>query len=655
MCIRDSSLLAVATTPGKAYVKGYEIEKVSNTFIDLNKARDFSTVNAGVTTFEVGNFAKITNLYNTPDIGAVSGETTAYKTLGLFDTATATRGNASGTQIGVARARTIQYESGTAGNTDSIYRLFLFDIRPFTYLKLSDTPSPTLIANRTNGGVQIKGNTSGATGFVFGSLTSGTQLVLTQVVGTFSSGEKLIASDSSETGLIIENSSNADLTVSSISSFTFADARQIHMSDDDSGQDFTADFVLQTTAGLSGKIILNGTDANSTDANDDVQLEDASGNIAREDIKTATLTSPEKNVSIFKLPKKVVKTLLTTDNNNASDTQITVRRQFVGTTTTGGVVSFTAGSNETFVSFAEKDYTMSILTAGDGTGSQGDIVSVSGKTAGTGTATLTVTDNTILGSGAKVKFIGTILKTSVASKVKTTQLCKQLKVATGATDAFGTRPTDEQISLGRADAFKLVGVFDSEDTSSDATAPELTLGTITGTFTRGEQIVGSSSGATARIIDTTSPMSYVLEAGFGATDFTTSDTITGSSSNATAAVSAVTSGSKVITSNFTLDTGQRDNFYDIARLFRKKSAAAPRGRLLVVYDFFSHSAGDFFSVDSYSDIGGQMGYEDIQTYTATRIDPDDPQPSGEFPLTAVSYTHLRAHETSLHLVCRLLL
>ena len=50
------------------------------------------------------------------------------------------------------------------------------------------------------------------------------------------------------------------------------------------------------------------------------------------------------------------------------------------------------------------------LTAGDGTGSQGDIVSVSGKISGTGSATVTVTDNTILGSGAKVKFIGTILK-----------------------------------------------------------------------------------------------------------------------------------------------------------------------------------------------------------------------------------------------------
>ena len=630
----SESLLTLACSPGKAYVKGFEIEKITQTFKDISKARDFQTVNAGVTTYEIGNFAKISNLYNTPDIGAVSGETTAYKTLGLFDDVTTTRGSASGNQVGVARARSIQYESGTAGNTDAIYRLFLFDIRPFTYLTLNDTPSPTLIANRTNGGVQVKGVTSGATGLVFGTLTSGTQVVLTQVIGTFSSGEKIIASDSSETGGIVENSSNADLTISNIVTHTFADARQVFMDDLDGGQDFTADLVLTETSTVrTGKIVLNGTDASSTDENDDVQLEDASGNIERESEKIASLVLPEKNVSLFKLPKQVIKTLLTATNDSASDSQITVRRQFVGTTTTGGVVSFTAGSNETFVAFAEKDYTMSILTAGDGTGSQGDIVSVSGKTSGTGTATVTVTDNTILGSGAKVKFIGTILKTSVPSKVKTTQLCKQLKVATGDNDAFGTRPTDEQISLGRADAFKLVGVFDSEDTSSDATAPELTLGTITGTFTRGEKITGSSSGATARIIDTTSPMSYVLEGRFGTTDFTTSDTITGASSGATAAVSTVTAGSKVITSNFTLDTGQRDNFYDIARIVRKKGVSAPRGRLLVVYDFFAHSAGNFFSVDSYSDVAGQMGYGNIPTYTATRIDPDDPEPSGEFPLT----------------------
>lgn len=89
----DESLLSVSITPGKAYVKGYEIEKTAATFLDLNKARDFNTVNAGVTTFEMGNFAFATNLFGTPDIGNISGETTPYKEVGLFTDFTATRGS----------------------------------------------------------------------------------------------------------------------------------------------------------------------------------------------------------------------------------------------------------------------------------------------------------------------------------------------------------------------------------------------------------------------------------------------------------------------------------------------------------------------------------------------------------------------------------
>ena len=86
--------MTVQTSPGKAYVKGYEIEKIAKT-TDLNKARDFNTVNAGIATFEIGNFARITNLFGTPDISEISGESTAvYKTLGLFDTETSTRGSA---------------------------------------------------------------------------------------------------------------------------------------------------------------------------------------------------------------------------------------------------------------------------------------------------------------------------------------------------------------------------------------------------------------------------------------------------------------------------------------------------------------------------------------------------------------------------------
>ena len=56
---------------------------------------------------------------------------------------------------------------------------------------------------------------------------------------------------------------------------------------------------------------------------------------------------------------------MTATNNGATDTSLTIRRQFVGTPSSCAV-SFT-GSNETFASFAERLHS-TILTAGSGTG-----------------------------------------------------------------------------------------------------------------------------------------------------------------------------------------------------------------------------------------------------------------------------------------------
>ena len=164
---------------------------------------------------------------------------------------------------------------------------------------------------------------------------------------------------------------------------------------------------------------------------------------------------------------------------------------------------------------------------------------------------------------------------------------KQVKVlASDADGSFGIRASDKTISLGRPDVYRLVGVLDSEDTSADATLPSMPITTTSGTFERGERITGGTSGAIARISNAASPISYILNGGFGATDFSAGETITGESSGATATVGTLTAGSKVITGNFDLDTGQRDNFYDIARIIRKPNTAAPRGRLAIVFDFF---------------------------------------------------------------------
>ena len=39
--IPSDDLLAIQISPGKAYIKGYKIERVSNTFLDVPKPRDY--------------------------------------------------------------------------------------------------------------------------------------------------------------------------------------------------------------------------------------------------------------------------------------------------------------------------------------------------------------------------------------------------------------------------------------------------------------------------------------------------------------------------------------------------------------------------------------------------------------------------------------
>ena len=86
-------MLALQVSTGKAYVKGYEVEKISPTFKDLNKSRDFETVNSGITQFDLGNSVVVDNVYGTPDITAITDESTAFKTVALYPQTTTTRGS----------------------------------------------------------------------------------------------------------------------------------------------------------------------------------------------------------------------------------------------------------------------------------------------------------------------------------------------------------------------------------------------------------------------------------------------------------------------------------------------------------------------------------------------------------------------------------
>lgn len=68
-----------------------------------------------------------------------------------------------------------------------------------------------------------------------------------------------------------------------------------------------------------------------------------------------------------------------------------------------------------------------------------------------------------------------------------------------------------------------------------------------------------------------------------------------------------------VADRYSLDTGMRDNYYDFGAIVIKSGESVPGGNLTITYTYFEHGAGDYFSVDSYTDID----YADIPTYKSS--------------------------------------
>jgi Domain of unknown function (DUF4815) len=121
----DESKLAIGLEPGKAYVRGYEIEKDSTTYVPVNKARDFAQANSAIIPSTVGNYVLVTNLNNAPPVDE-------FERVTLYDRVTgSSRGSvpSSGLIVGYARVRFIEWNDGLPFGNTSVYKLGLFDVQ----------------------------------------------------------------------------------------------------------------------------------------------------------------------------------------------------------------------------------------------------------------------------------------------------------------------------------------------------------------------------------------------------------------------------------------------------------------------------------------------------------------------------------------------
>ena len=222
----NEALMAAGLSPGKAYVQGYELSTIGTTFLDVEKARDFATQNNFNTRIDLQNFVHVTNIFNSPDIGFVSGDVEPLKTVNLYSFKTSVRGTqntGSGSsvyQIGRAKTRGFEYVTGpatanifaSASATSAIYKQYLFDIEMFTHLNI--------LSNQAySAGVEITGNTSGAVGYVHNSSTTEATAVSSITVAspgvvsatghTFREGQQIkfsaISADNNSTSITTSN------------------------------------------------------------------------------------------------------------------------------------------------------------------------------------------------------------------------------------------------------------------------------------------------------------------------------------------------------------------------------------------------------------------------------------------------------------------
>lgn len=202
-------------SPGKAYVKGYEIETLNPTFLDVPKPRDVNTLKDQSIIYNTGPTFKVNSVFRTPTVGI--GSTYV---LSLRDERVGVNSeSAPGQEIGLARVYDFRLESGTyevaeSDRAKNQWDISLYDVQTFSELTLNQPITQSVPAF-------IEGKNSGATAFLVGSVTSGVGLTVYEKNGNFIADEQLII-----------NGINNGRTAIGITDYTVSDVKSLYGTDD---------------------------------------------------------------------------------------------------------------------------------------------------------------------------------------------------------------------------------------------------------------------------------------------------------------------------------------------------------------------------------------------------------------------------------------
>ena len=642
----SDDLMCVKLSPGKAYVRGYDITKTDVSIIDVEKPRDTETVSGVNVPFQMGNILRVNN---------VSGVAQNKQTISLYSKFKSGTTSPNGFKIGEARVYNFKVTDSKYTDATTRWDLSLYDIQTYTEITLNQAISTEELPASSF----VKGKSSGASGYAVYAGGNTTVLTLRQTSGTFIRGEQLI----------INGAETKPRSISRIQVFNIGDVKSVYQAAD-SGNGYPKAFLANTelekvtAKGFSSldKITISADDGFgncSVTAAGKSFLGISSESIIRYqrpgeedetysrvksvslDGKTLNIGSLTSVVGIFtgaspgaelqttfslgvaqirnqdsgflyaELPNKNIASV------DLSSSNLVVTQQITGESTNGdGTLTFTDSqltgissaflepfdvenysvhySDGTIAPLSSDQFTLSgntVTINGLETSESDLVVNVTAKKNGVQSKSKDYTRSTTLNINySKNQQSGTGISTSINDGLTYNQY-------------YGLRVQDEELSLNYPDVANVIAVYESLNTANPTldTIQVGSLANVDDNAIIGENIIGAN-GAYARIV--TKPSSNTLGIVYLNSDrFVQYEDLYFEDSNLETEVELITPGSyKDITKNYILDSGQKDQYYDYSRLSRKKKAPEPSNRIMVVFDHYTVSSeddGDVFTVLSY--------------------------------------------------------
>ena len=175
--LASDDLALYQISPGKAFIKGYEVETISSTYIDAPKTRTSKTLENQGVAYKTGNSLRLNNVKGAPEVGIGNTYIVSLRDRRGGDNSFKIAGN----EIGMARVYDFALESGSYTTSNSAVNEWdtsLYDVQLFTKITLNEPDTFTIPT-------QVKGKYSGATGFLVNAVTNSTSLDVYDVSGKF--------------------------------------------------------------------------------------------------------------------------------------------------------------------------------------------------------------------------------------------------------------------------------------------------------------------------------------------------------------------------------------------------------------------------------------------------------------------------------------